>query len=242
MKIRQGFVSNSSSSSFIVYKEGTDINSVDFSKYKKYFKRSRNPYFTRVPRYKVILPLGKPHKFESFGWEFIKRGTFEDKVNFLFLQLHDLNNYCMRDNSSEDLENDFWKASKAFEVALKTILRKSRKVPEKVLLNILVDYNALEWDSIYEDETIGIDHQSLWTEEFWGDIRKEHPEELFKVCYPWLLDSEKVLQFLVGDSYIQCGNDNSDEEGEGYKEWKESRDFMVESIKTRLLKEEKEKE
>ena len=41
MKIRKGFVSNSSSSSFIVYKKGIDLEKVNFSQYKEHFKKRK---------------------------------------------------------------------------------------------------------------------------------------------------------------------------------------------------------
>lgn len=248
MKIRQGFVSNSSSSSFIVYVNDTNTDSVDFSKYRKFFKRTESFHFedTITKCYKLVLPIGKPKDFESFGWEFVRRSTFEDKVNFLFLQIRELSKFCeypseYYESKYKELSNYCYRVRNEFELALKTILRKSKKIKGNVLLHIHIDYNAIEWNSIYDD-SIGIDHQSLWTEEFWGSIIKDNPEELFKVYYPWLLDSEKIIQFLVGGSYIQCGNDNTGEEGEGYKEWKESKDIEMESIKDRLPKEEKEKE
>ena len=44
MKIRQGFVSNSSSSSFIVCKKGVDLEKVNFSQYKEHFKKRKRNY------------------------------------------------------------------------------------------------------------------------------------------------------------------------------------------------------
>lgn len=260
MKIRNGFVSNSSSSSFIVYKEGADTESVNYSKYSKYFKKKRYPYYRgalyyrlrwkmrspykEVSEYQVTLPLGKLKKLHSFGLEFIRRGTFEDKVNFLFLQLRELENFC-RNSSGDSFNKDnmqkyCYKANTAFKKALEIILKKSKKISEKVILDTVIDYNAIEWDSIYRSRAIiGIDHQSLWHEAFWEDFHNKDCDTLFKVYYPWLLEPEKIVEFLIGDSYIQCGNDNSLEEGEGFEEWRESKKLEVESIKNRFSKEEK---
>ena len=95
-------------------------------------------------------------------------------------------------------------------------MQKSVENPNSCL-DILIDYNALHWDSIYDGYSIDIDHQSLWSEEFWEDFQKDNTKGL-RNQYGWLLNSTKIVEYLIGDSYIQCGNDND----EPTEEWLES--------------------
>ena len=219
MKIRQGFVSNSSSSSFIVYKKGIDLEKVNFSQYKEHFKKRKiNNYdffgYTDITAYYTVLPMGKKKELKPFGWEFVRRGSFEDKVNFIFLQLENLKKIGL--NGKEEIYDFYTEVKRAFTKALEFIMQKSVEDPNSCL-DILIDYNALHWDSLYDGYAIEIDHQSLWSEEFWADFQKDDTKGL-RNQYGWLLNSNKIVEYLIGDSYIQCGNDND----EPTEEWLES--------------------
>ena len=219
MKIRQGFVSNSSSSSFIVYKKGVDLEKVNFSQYKEHFKKRKiNNYDffgdTDITAYYTVLPMGKKKELKPFGWEFVRRSSFEDKVNFIFLQLENLKRIGLK--GKNEIYDFYIKGKETLINALEFIMQKSVEDLNSCL-DILIDYNALHWDSLYDGYAIDIDHQSLWSEEFWEDFQKDNTKGL-RNQYGWLLNSTKVVEYLIGDSYIQCGNDNE----EPTEEWLEA--------------------
>ena len=222
MKIRKGFVSNSSSSSFIVYNDKE--KDVDYSRYRKYFKEEDSPY-TINPCYSLVLPLRQNSRLKSFGWEFRKRASFEDKVNFLLLQLKSLKNYLYVGNKA--FNDMYYTIKDSFYGALQLLLEKVLNT-KYCYLDIKIDYNAIEGNSIYNNY-IYIDHQSLWTDDYESDSLDKYILD-FNIKFPWLLDKRSTLHYLVGDSYIQTGNDNE----EGTEEYYESLGIKQEYIKKNI--------
>lgn len=223
MKIRNGFVSNSSSSSFIVYNDKE--KDVDYSQYRKYFKEEDSPYAINLC-YSIVLPLRQNSRLKSFGWEFRKRGSFEDKVNFLLLQLKSLENYLYIDN--RDFNERYYTIKSSFYEALQLLLEKTLNT-KYCYLDVKIDYNAMEGNSIYKNY-IYIDHQSLWTDDYDSERPDKDISYFSNIRFPWLFDKRSILNYLVGDSYIQTGNDNE----EGTEEYYESLKLNLEYIKKNI--------
>ena len=182
MKVRSGFVSNSSSSSFIV-PVMTKVDSHCYSSLKSFFTEIRKKY------YSITLPVsGGQH---SFDWEEEVYSNFEDKLNYLFLQIMGLT-----DNPQllEELKSKL-------EEALKSICAKVYGLSDlRFTFDMEIDYNAIKWDSIYDfNDVYMIDHQSTWNE------NADTVEMFFKSNPP---KADLIETFLLGDSYIQGGNDN----------------------------------
>lgn len=182
MKVRSGFVSNSSSSSFIV-PVMTKADSHCYNSLKSLFTEIRKGY------YSISLPVSEGQHF--FDWEEEVYSSFEDKLNYLFLQIMNLT-----DNPQlmEELKSKL-------EEALKSICAKVYGLSDlRFTLDMKIDYNAIKWDSIYDSNDVyAIDHQSTWNEsvDTVGMFFKSNPPK-----------ADLIETFLLGDSYIQGGNDN----------------------------------
>ena len=203
MKIRNGFVSNSSSSSFIVYINSKNKEK-DYSQYLAYMEKTYIPYAAKGKKcYSITLPLkDSSSHLNSFGWEFKRWGSFIDKVNYLFLQIHELNTSTLYTYMQSVVSDMHRNLNRALNIILERALG-----TDNTYLSVKVDYNTLYCDSISED-TIGIDHQSLWEDELPSGLNEKRAKSFFEDNYPWVLDPEAIVDYLTGDSYIQGGNDN----------------------------------
>ena len=198
MKIRAGFVSNSSSSSFIV-PDMRVPETLDYSPLKSFFNLNESTLDEGAPReiYSITLPVTKGRKY--FGWAEIRYKTFADKLNYLFLQIQSL-------HQDVPLKN---KLEYALERALKSICEKAYNLKELKYgeFAVRVDYNYLfpftsVFESIYDFKDIYyIDHQSTWGE------NQRAVANYFNHNEP---NADLMEKYLVGNSYVQGGNDNDD--------------------------------
>ena len=199
MKIRKGFVSNSSSSSFIV-PDMRVTEDFDYSSLKSYFNldESTCDYEGNLRRvYSITLPITEGNRY--FGWEDTRYTGFADKLNYLFLQIQSLYQNVRLKNKLEH----------ALEKTLKSICEKAYNLKELKYgeFAVKVDYNHLLpctsiFESIYDFKDIYyIDHQSTWGE------REPDVANYFECNEP---NADLIEKYLVGRSYIQGGNDNDD--------------------------------
>lgn len=205
MKIRNGFVSNSSSSSFIV-PDMEVPEDFDYSSLKSYFNldESTCDYEGNLRRvYTITLPIIEGNRY--FGWEDTRYTEFADKLNYLFLQIESMyQDVRLKNKLEHTLEN-----------ALKSICEKAYNIKGLKYgeFDVKVDYNHLfsptsAFSSIYEyDDIYHIDHQSTWGENEPGVVK------YFAQNEP---NADLMEKYLVGESYIQGGDDNDEGSPEYY--------------------------
>ena len=199
MKVRKGFVSNSSSSSFIV-PDMRVPEALDYSSLKSFFNPNEFvwDYEGNLRRiYTITLPITEGNRY--FGWADTRYTDFADKLNYLFLQIQSL-------HQDVPLKN---KLEYALERALKSICEKAYNLKELKYgeFAVRVDYNYLfpftsVFESIYDFKDIYyIDHQSTWGE------NQRAVANYFNHNEP---NADLMEKYLVGNSYVQGGNDNDD--------------------------------
>ena len=199
MKVRKGFVSNSSSSSFIV-PDMRVPEALDYSSLKSFFNPNEfvRDYEGNLRKiHTITLPITEGNRY--FGWGETRYTDFADKLNYLFLQIQSLHQNVHLKNELEF----------ALEKALKSICEKAYNLKKLKYgeLAVKVDYNYLLpstsiFESIYDfKNAYYIDHQSTWGE------REPAVADYFAQNEP---SADLIEKYLVGRSYIQGGNDNDD--------------------------------
>ena len=188
MKIRNGFVSNSSSSSFI-------INNSDVFVVQHMDKRLRD-----------TKTLYVPHTFGGqieFGRQRANYKDFGSRLNFAYLLAHSLT--TMLESDGDKYDKDFWKRVKPFAEKYSQCIN----MLEEVLFEHL-KVDKIEWKLIseahpnwvdigdnndqYSDEPLTlagyIDHQSNWYD------RQDMFEEIFEnkdALFNWLFGVDNVI-------------------------------------------------
>ena len=212
--IRQGFVSNSSSSSFIVYYDKTDKTPMTkkFWKVNKYYdyddRGNKECYFTE---HAITLPFNKGNM--EFGWEWDSYKDFYSKVNYVFYQAFSLEDKIPKHLSHISIyhyhENSY-KLS-PMEVVIEAIRDVYAKMSgeDREKLCITIDYNLLFSDGVNrENKGYNIDHQSILCN-----------VDLKIIGNSIFADKNKMVDFLLHDDfYIQGGNDNVEDYPSSWKE------------------------
>ena len=199
MKVRKGFVSNSSSSSFIVPDAGVP-EALDYSSLRSFFNPDEfvRDYEGNLRKtHIIILPITEGKRY--FGWEDTRYTDFVNKLNYIFLQLQSMHQDIRLKNKLEY----------TLEKALKSICEKAYNIKGLKYgeFDVKVDYNHLlsstsVFESIYKyGDIYHIDHQSTWG---------EHEPAIAKYFAQNEPNADLIEKYLVGRSYIQGGNDNDD--------------------------------
>ena len=205
MKIRKGFVSNSSSSSFIV-PDMRVPEALDYSSLRSFFNPNEFvwDYEGNLRKiHTITLPITEGNRY--FGWEDTRYTDFADKLNYLFLQIQSMHQDVRLKNKLEyTLEN-----------TLKSICEKAYNIKGLKYgeFDVKVDYNHLlsstsVFESIYKyGDIYHIDHQSTWG---------EHEPAIAKYFAQNKPNADLMEKYLVGESYIQGGDDNDEGSPEYY--------------------------
>lgn len=201
--IRQGFVSNSSSSSFIVYYPKESKNYKESNYYKGLWK-SIGPTEDNLYHLTDVCTLPFKDAQTHFGWTFERFHNIKDKVNYCLLQAIDLAMDLKNFRPYEAAMGDWGPDEKAspFGILIKALYKIHKKYRDRDLrfLRLEFDWNALLDYSIYDVmQSVFIDGNS-----YVGDWSKSFPNnEIF-------FNSDKMVEFLLdADYYVQGGNDNS---------------------------------
>ena len=188
MKLRSDYVSNSSSSSFIVIvKDGEDMTetiSAEFSSYSEDWTC-----------YEVPCKNGK----HEFGWEWEDTCTFEGKLNFVGIQLLSLQLENMkkldREYEREVTGNDF---DRIYDILMKFC-------KEKFHFNIKLNEDAIKMH-IWHDDEKGYYGYSMLNDDYYIDHQSASSEG---ECMEMFESEDALYDFLrFQESYVRGGNDN----------------------------------
>ena len=202
--IRQGFVSNSSSSSFIVYYPKENKNYKEDNYYKGLWKSFEAPGAETLYHLTDLCTLPFKDARMNFGWAFERFHNIKDKINYCLLQAIDLATSLKNFRPYEAIMGDWGSDEEAspYGILIKALhkIHKKYRDNDSRLFRLEFDWNALLDYSIYDVmKSVFIDGNS-----YIGDWSKSFPNnEIF-------FNSDKMVEFLLDDDYyVQGGNDNS---------------------------------
>lgn len=193
MKMRNDFVSNSSSSSFIVISKTGKDQTNDI---KRDFK---NRHVHVIPHYNYK---------HDFGWETVVTSSFEDKLNFVGLQLLYLLEMKISNLICKPEPNQYAWHSK-YEGKFDEYYLMTKKVcKEKFGFEIELNKDLLNIGTYVRNEGSNelIEHYISMNYDFYIDHQSNISENS---CAEMFESEEAMYDFLrTEDSYIQGGNDN----------------------------------
>ena len=191
MKIRQGFVSNSSSSSFIVIvNSGTDRTDEIKSAFMSY-KDDWTSY-----------PIPNTNGKHEFGWEWEDTDSFEGKLNFVGIQLLYL---FLEKISNREREYKRPYTSKDFD-RLYDMLKRVCK--ERFGFNVMLNPDVINTDIGFSEDKGGYYGFTTLADDYYIDHQSASSEGS---CMEMFESEDALYDFLRFDeSYIRGGNDNSD--------------------------------
>lgn len=189
MKERTDYVSNSSSSSFIVISNAKETNEEDV------IKREFSKY---TEEYSEYLFPNKKYKF-TFGWEFENSCLFGEKLNFIGLQL--LYILCMKINGTK---------SQYCEVNPQTDFDKYYAMVRKVCLERFGIKVKLDTSNLSVNLWEGTSDKFVHSVNMGYEMYIDHQSSVEEGSCMDMFESEDAMYDFLSNSnsYVEGGNDN----------------------------------